>query len=106
MRTKKIFLLILLTFTLTDCAPPGPTATPDAPPPPSAITLPTDPAPSPAPIYEPTLTSPSGAFASAQIELVANIETAGIYVSGENLPETAELLYRSHADATGARAIR
>ena len=99
MRTKKIFLLILLTFTLTDCAPPGLTATPDAPPPPSAITLPTDPAPSPAPIYEPTLTSPSGAFASAQIELVANIETAGIYVSGENLPETAELLYRSHADA-------
>jgi hypothetical protein len=98
MQTIKNFILIVLTLSLTNCAPvnatlPDPAATPAAPP------LPTDPAPSPAPIFEPTLTGPTGAFASAQIEFAANIETAGVYVSGENLPENASLLYRSSGDA-------
>lgn len=100
----KKFLLLLLTLSLTNCAPvdltlPNPTAAPEAIPTLAATTLPTDPAPSPAPIYEPTLTGPTGAFTSAQIEFVANIETAGVYVSGENLPENASLLYRSSTDA-------
>ncbi|RJP51457.1 MAG: right-handed parallel beta-helix repeat-containing protein [Anaerolineaceae bacterium] len=98
MRTVKLFLLIVLTLSLTNCSSadstiPDPTATLAATPPP------TDPAPTPAPIFEPTLTGPTGAFASAQIEFVANIETAGIYVSGEDLPENASILYRSSGDA-------
>jgi len=101
MKTARI--LLLSTFLLTNCARPTPPPLVDATPLPSPTLvpspLPTDPAPSPAPIYEPTLTSPSGAFASARIEMVANIATAGVYVSGENLPENASLLYRSSMDA-------
>jgi hypothetical protein len=104
MQTAKIFLLILLTLSLTHCAPMDSTplhstATPEATLPPPATTLPTDPVAATVPPTEPTLTGPTGAFASARIEFVANIETAGVYVSGENLPENASLLYRSSADA-------
>ncbi len=102
MKTARI-LIILAALLLTNCASPTRPPLVDSTPLPSPTlppaSLPFDPMPSPAPIYEPTLTSPSGAFASARIELVANIETAGVYVSGENLPENASLLYRSSTDA-------
>lgn len=100
---KTARLLLIATFLLTNCSSPTPplpldsTAHPSPTLPPAS--LPTDPAPSPAPIYEPTLTGPTGAFASAQIEFVANIETAGVYIRGENLPENASILYRSSTDA-------
>lgn len=104
MRITKILPLTLLTVLLTSCGFPRPSL-PTATGSPTAFaanlstSLPTDPPTAPAPIYEPTLMGPTGAFASARIELVANIETAGVYVSGENLPENASLLYRSSTDA-------
>jgi hypothetical protein len=102
MRTAKFFLLILLTLSLTNCAPvdstiPAATITPFASP------LPADLTPAPAPNYGPILTEPSGVFASAQIAFVANIETVGVYVSGENLPDNADLFYRSSTDADWRR---
>ncbi len=102
MKTAR-FILILATLFLTNCASPTPSPLLDSTPLPSPTltpaSLPTDPVAATAPPADPTLTSPSGAFASARIEFVANIETAGVYVSGENLPKNASLLYWSSADA-------
>jgi hypothetical protein len=107
MKINKLALLFLLTLSLTNCASPNQTLPLDA----TAQTAFPSAAPShlpdlvaaPVPTSEPTLTAPSGAFALAQISFVANIETAGIYVSGDNLPETADLLYRSSAEADWRR---
>ena len=97
MRISNIFLLLVLTLSLTNCIRPDLTATPAAP---SPVTVT---APTPAPTTEPTRAAPIGMFASAQLSFVPNIETVGIYVSGENLPETADLFYRSGADADWQR---
>lgn len=108
MKRTKLFLLVLLTLSLTNCASPNqilpldlteqPTSSPDI-----ATSLPPDLDAAPVPTIELTLTAPSGVFASAELNFVANIETAGIYVSGKNLPETADLFYRSSTDADWRR---
>ncbi|MBI5933583.1 MAG: right-handed parallel beta-helix repeat-containing protein [Chloroflexi bacterium] len=102
MKTARL-LPILATLLLTNCASPTPTPLVDSTLLPSPTLAPASPLPDlladTPPPADPTLTSPSGAFASARIEFVANIETAGVYVSGENLPKNASLLYRSSMDA-------
>jgi hypothetical protein len=108
MKHAKLFLLVLLTLSLTNCASPNqtlpldlteqPTSPPDI-----ATSLPPDLDADPVPTIELTLTAPSGVFVSAELSFVANIETAGIYVSGEKLPETADLFYRSSTDADWRR---
>jgi hypothetical protein len=55
--------------------------------------------PTPIPVTDLTPSPASGIFESAQLSFVPNIETAGVYVSGIDLPEKAELLYRSNEDA-------
>lgn len=106
MKNTKIFLLILLTIALTNCASPHQTLPLDSTdaerptsPPVPATSLPPDLEAVPVSTIELTLTAPSGVFASAELSFVANIETAGIYVSGDNLPENADLLYRPSGEA-------
>ncbi len=120
MKIIKIFLSMLLVLFIMSCNFPGlmpamvdltsqpvsptNTSSPDTPTPGSTHNEPT-----PVPITELTISPASGIFESAQLNFVPNIETAGIYVSGIDLPETAELLYRSDRDAnwrTGHRMVQ
>ena len=108
MKRAKLLFLTLLTISLTNCMRLDPT-TPDSTGQPGvsatveATSLPPDLETASVPTAESTLTAASGAFAFAELSVVSNIETAGIYISGENLPENADLLYRSSAEANWRR---
>ena len=103
MKTARILLLTLLTLLLTNCASPTQIPPLDSTAQPSQTfaptSLPTDPIAVTVPPAEPTLTAPSGVFASAELNFIANIGTAGLYVSGDNLPENADLFYRPSEEA-------
>jgi hypothetical protein len=55
--------------------------------------------PTPLPTHVLAASHATGLFESAQIRFIPNIETAGIYISGEELPDSAGLYYRSSYDA-------